>query len=328
MIGNMARRASRGSNRLVRSAKAQWRRVWLERMLQELDAVVPPLKSGPVDITQIRYSRAGVLIASLRDGHGAEMVLRAAFDAAGREDLARNHRTITCLAALQLRDNTARLLPAPLGMGHHGTATWQLERRLSGSTATALGGSYVEEAFSALGEIHQIDGHEVTLDQWAIDRLLLDAGDVRSSPRTEVSGTDRILDRIRVGLDGRVTQLGRVHGDLWPGNLLVNGVSGRLTGIVDWDRSNATAPAVLDRLHLELTIRKHRDRRELGEVLAGDLRAGRGLAEAEDAGMAEALRLLYWLHFASLHLNRFPALARDAWWWKHNVTPILEQYNR
>ncbi|MGZ4174214.1 MAG: phosphotransferase family protein, partial [Solirubrobacteraceae bacterium] len=93
---------------------------------------------------------------------------------------------------------------------------------------------------------------------------------------------ERLRDELHAGLAGWAGRAGAIHGDYWLGNLLFAGAGAGAgagerdeapAGIVDWD---AWAPLELplhDVLHLLLNTRGMRTRRELGEVLADQLRA-------------------------------------------------------
>ena len=80
-----------------------------------------------------------------------------------------------------------------------------------------LGGATWPEAFSAIFRAHVADAERFGID---------------------VRGKE-LLDVLERGQDAlaKVTQPSLVHNDLWPGNVLLDPASGRVTGIVDWERA-------------------------------------------------------------------------------------------
>jgi hypothetical protein len=141
---------------------------------------------------------------------------------------------------------------------------------------------------------------------------------------TEVS--DRALDRV-----GGLPHVA-VHGDFWPGNLLVS--RGHLTGVVDWDAFRASGPAGVDLLHLVATQERRRRGQQLGpQVLCRPWSQPRFTSVAgpywkavgADPGPGEldALGVLWWLDQVAGTLTRRPAMARDGRWVDVNVTGVL-----
>jgi len=80
-----------------------------------------------------------------------------------------------------------------------------------------LGGATWPEAFSAIFRAHVADAERFGID---------------------VRG-DELLAVLERGQDAlaQVTTPSLVHNDLWPGNVLLDPASGRVTGIVDWERA-------------------------------------------------------------------------------------------
>jgi hypothetical protein len=119
------------------------------------------------------------------------------------------------------------------------------------------------------------------------------------------------------------------HGDLWTGNVLVDGE--RLTGVVDWDSwSPARLPGV-DLLHLLATERRISTRAALGEVWLqrpwdDPVFVAAAVEHWPDWGGDPAARRLvgvaWWLGQLAGDLRRNPALGDDGRWVARNVTAV------
>ena len=153
-----------------------------------------------------------------------------------------------------------------------------------------------------------------------------------------------ITSAIASDLGGRTLDVGWIHGDLWPANVLVTADGGPISGIVDWDSAERDELGLHDRLHLAVTTRRLVERKDAGAVIAGLLSNGSWTADdrlvldlpAEDAGglgdargeglsglPARTALWLYWLRFVESNLARRPALASDRAWLTANVRQVL-----
>lgn len=91
-------------------------------------------------------------------------------------------------------------------------------------------------------------------------------------------GTDADLacvEGLRRGLAGFPVPASVVHGDFWPGNLLVS--NGQVSGVIDWEMARLDGPATRDLAHFAITYSLYLDRHTRpGHRVAGHpgLRAG------------------------------------------------------
>ncbi|MFN8567188.1 MAG: aminoglycoside phosphotransferase family protein [Kouleothrix sp.] len=81
--------------------------------------------------------------------------------------------------------------------------------------------------------------------------------------RDKLQSVEALLRRRLIGSE---LPFGWVHGDFWPGNLLVR-PAGELSGIIDWDRALPGQLPLLDILHLFAYMRKMHRHIELGEAI-------------------------------------------------------------
>jgi aminoglycoside phosphotransferase (APT) family kinase protein len=125
-----------------------------------------------------------------------------------------------------------------------------------------------------------------------------------------------------------------VHGDYWPGNVLVSEDGSTVTGIVDWSLAEPGLPPLHDTIDLILFARRIRQRRDVGFIARAMLEDPR-LDPAEDyvirtAGLgwpddSSGLRLaivLAWLR----HIGSVAGVGghvQNPWWVHQNLDPML-----
>jgi aminoglycoside phosphotransferase (APT) family kinase protein len=141
---------------------------------------------------------------------------------------------------------------------------------------------------------------------------------------------------LRDALAGRRVAVSWVHGDFVPGNILVDPVARRVTGIVDWELARPADLPLVDVATVLLAARMQMSRDELGRVVCDFLAGGRWSAEEErlldeaGAGLpgepidARALVLLCWLRHVSGNLAKASGYARHERWVRGNVAPVAE----
>jgi hypothetical protein len=158
--------------------------------------------------------------------------------------------------------------------------------------------------------------------------------------RSTVLAVERLRDELHAALADWTGRAGGIHGDYWLGNLLfTDGDAGgeKPAGIIDWD---AWAPLELplhDVLHLLLHTRQMRTRRELGDVVARQLRESEWSAQerqlltrsktwSREGSLRERHAvLLYWLRQTAMHARQQPRQVgyRYRLWERRNVLPVV-----
>ncbi len=243
------------------------------------------------------------------------------------------HRAQRALAALAARPGLARwrvIAPRPLAAGTLRGRAFVAESVLPGSPADAalLAGHEVEsflgETTTAIGALHAATARAVTVD----DALLAAWVD---APLARLTGVSRhreealccLRDELRGALAGRRVQTAFVHGDLWPGNVLI-AADGTVSGIIDWEAAQECGLPAIDRAHLLITTRALVQRRELGAVVVDLLAAPTGShAAARHALSMRTTVLLAWLHHVAGNLAKADRYARRRRWLRRNVHPVL-----
>jgi hypothetical protein len=142
----------------------------------------------------------------------------------------------------------------------------------------------------------------------------------------------RLRDELRSELTSRAVTAAGTHGNLWLGNTLCSPGDGRVTGIINWERSRADLP-VVELMHLVCTTRAFVERQELGAVVRDVITAG-GLREDEAAlvrtapGAGEVSPrtavLIMWLRHVHGYAQRAAGTRPSDLWLSHNVHQVLE----
>jgi O-antigen/teichoic acid export membrane protein len=142
----------------------------------------------------------------------------------------------------------------------------------------------------------------------------------------------RLADTLDADLDGRALRWTWVHGDLWPGNVLLSQEL-QVTGIVDWEAAQPDGLAVVDIAFLVLCGRQQASGRTLGSVarrlidgrdeLTG---AERALLDAvcppgETIATADAVRMA-WLDHIALRSSQVTPRPYGLWT-RHTIRPVL-----
>jgi hypothetical protein len=283
-----------------------------------LDAVIDAA-GGASEPRRIRAGAGGTLLLRTRLGDGTPAVLRVA-RAATRGDPAVAADTLDRLAGVAFA-------PRLLGRGVVAGASWSTEEALPGRRPGTLTRDVVCEVASACASLPRCAApptapvEDVLGAALCLPRL---AGDLR-----------RLADLLRPRLDD-IPAIGR-HGDLWAGNLMVDG--GALRGIVDWDAAHRHGVPGADLVQLVGTDMRRRGRRSLGRaVIERPWRSGafaaatagywRALRMAPTEELLDTAGIAWWA--AEIHhtLLRFPQRASDPRWVAENVAAALPGLTR
>lgn len=213
-------------------------------------------------------------------------------------------------------------IPRLLGRGVTAGFRWTLESRVGGRIPRRLTIPLLHDAAALVARLpRDVDAPGAfTRDLATIAALL---------PHHLAASGARAAD-----IAAAVTDLPAVmaHGDLWRGNLLVEG--GHLSGVVDWDSWQPDAVPGVDPLHLVTTEERHRKRHPLGTVArtrpwrsahfaAATTDYWRALRCRPDAVTLDAIGWAWWAAQIAADLRRRPALAGNSRWVSENVDPLF-----
>jgi aminoglycoside phosphotransferase (APT) family kinase protein len=189
--------------------------------------------------------------------HPFSAYLKIARSKAAAASLSAQSRTLAELHSASSLGDWRGMLPRILASGMVDESAYILESAVSGSPLTGLTRSRVwrpalRGAVAAVRRLHEIDGEmrvvdEELLGDW-VDSALETVLRLSTSWPAErhVEAVELLRRRLQRGLLGRTVWVCRTHGDFSPNNVLADVSSGRITGVIDWDRSLPDQPAFLD----------------------------------------------------------------------------------
>lgn len=300
-------------------------------------------------IQRMEFTETGMVVAFLGPPAGAPTaVMKLPVSREGVQTMYRQLAVLESLHSDQRLVEWRRLCPRPLAHGEFEGQPYLVESAFSGVPAhrvihsPALRVGMQVAAASVIGELHRRTASVVLvdaalLDLW-VDRPLhvlegLPAIQLRGRDRREA--IRRLADELRGSLGGRRLAVSWVHGDFWPGNLLLVPGSTQPAGIVDWDMAAPNELPSHDLLHLLLYTRKLVRTQELGDVvraaLAGEEWAPheQAILESATCGLSgdqvseRALLLIYWLRHVAANLAQGPAYSRNWLWLVRNIEVVL-----
>jgi hypothetical protein len=137
-------------------------------------------------------------------------------------------------------------------------------------------------------------------------------------------------------LRGHSFAVGWVHGDFWPGNILVNPDNNQVVGLVDWEDFETDFPPSLDLVNMMVSMRRSKSKKELGAIVVDLLKEGawypheQAIWDSEEEKLdgnylplREAL-LLFWLHHISIGLKKSWRYAVNPLWVYGNFVTVLK----
>lgn len=293
-----------------------------------------------------------VVLSAVRSGTGAAIV--EVGPAAGppvlvvklppSQGAAGLHRAATAMRALrddQRLGDLAPLIPAPLGDGAINGQAYAVEGALpgiDGNLCLAAPGARVKillDAAAAIGRLHHPTCRTVTVDAATLHAWTDGPARVVAEVAADPGRVAAVAGEIRRAFAGRQVLLSWIHGDYWPGNLLLAPDDGAVAGIVDWEWAIPDALPLHDLLHLVVYTRMEVGRVEMGTVVRSlldgavwdpveerILDCAPAIGPREPA-LARAMLQLFWLRHVSLSLVQSPQYARSWVWLARNVDQVL-----
>lgn len=183
--------------------------------------------------------------------------LKMARSVAAADGLLAQRRTLMELQGNDALGSFTELLPKELAFGDSHGKPYIIEVAMPGVPAHHLESPSAWEAsvgaaiasitplHTATGSLRHVD--EALFSKW-VDPALQTMASLSTSWSTEYhfERIDLLRRRLQRELLGRTLWVSRTHGDFSPNNVLADPQSGRITAIVDWDRSAVDQPAFVD----------------------------------------------------------------------------------
>jgi aminoglycoside phosphotransferase (APT) family kinase protein len=301
----------------------------------------PPLNTWRVHRSE--WTESDVAVISVGPpGAPAALVLKLARADAGATALRRQSMVLGALRAAPALGAWRSLLPAMLSQGEVDGHLYSVEGALPGrDMRRVLSGSPGQKdavlfsAAEAIAELHRRTARPVLVDPERVDQW---TGLSLRTLRT-ATGQDGQIARLSgllvAGLVGRALGAGWIHGDFWPGNLLVAPDGTTVTGIVDWDLAAPDELPTHDLLNLVVSTRQLAEAWELGDIVRMWLQQDRRLEREraliralapfplDDPAFERAIVLLFWLRFVASYIGKSPNRAGSGWWMAKNVDGVL-----
>ena len=309
-------------------------------ILAELPDEVSGPGSGAWSVHEARPTDTGIAVVKAgRVAGETEIVVKVATAARVGAQLRRHWGAARALRADPRLAAWGQFVPEVLATGETDGMCYVVERAFSGVPATtwlgdeARRGEVLKDGLSTIAGLHRLTSDTTVVDDDTLERwLTIPLNGLRRLGRPW-RGLERIGGELREFLSGRSVEVSWIHGDYWPGNVLVDEASLSLRGVVDWECAADGELPAHDVFHFVLFTRSMLDRTDLG-LLVRDLLRGRAstgpereqLEQAVPHGDPEWFRtvlLLYWLRHLAAHLSQ-PATGTNRWVWaRRNVTPVL-----
>ena len=312
----------------VRTAlrRAGWRsaprRGWVAAITPQLVAAAEPaagLPGGDWFTEAVTLTDTAVVVAVARcRATGRRRVVKMPCTAEGAESLRRQTAVLTALHADTRLAGWVDVVPRHRTRGEIAGHLYWIEDAVPGTPVpdAALRNPVFAAAVRLIEDLHARTGDERTVEAtdvaaW-VDQplsLLRSFYAAQHRPGPSIAALGRLSARLSDELAGRRIRTSWIHGDFWPGNMLISGSA--VTGVVDWDQAEPHQLPLQDLLHLSLFTVRVRERRELGDVVVRCLRDGladvTGVPRPQLDGWLGDLShtsavLLFWLRHVSLYI--------------------------
>ena len=296
-----------------------------DRRLREARALLPAIlghEAGSVEVADERITSTGMAVVTTAGASGnARLVIKIPMTDEASAGLLRESEVLRLLHGDERLGRWRELLPRPLAEGNAARRAYRVDAALPGRappapSGPAARGRLLEVAADAIHALHDrsattMHGDAELAERW-VDAPLDDLWP-RRARRGRSSRVEHLRDELHGAVLGGRFETSWVHGDFWPGNLLLAEDGMRVGGIVDWDAAAFPALALHDVLHLVLYTRRMTTGQELGALVRSRLRGEpwaedeRGLLERCPGWGGLSRRhalLLYWLRQVSAHARQ------------------------
>lgn len=314
---------------------------------------VPPDPTVPHPSTWSVLSATWTLTNVVVIGVGTEKRLLALLklpqNPSGLESLRRHTGALDALYAdARLRDMYS-LLPSVIAEGEVNHQPFLVEKALPGRELRTIPShqpAYMAACTAAatmIGQFHRLTSATMRIDEAIMSRwidepvtLIQRLSAVLPYDLGYTAPLDRAAADLRHALLGRDVTVSWIHGDFWPGNVLVNRDGTSLSGLIDWDLAAPNELPMHDVLQLVMhTPRLIANRYELADTVRRLLEGAdwthdeRTLLDAAGAKLPmddvekRAMLLLYWLRYIATYLSKCPERGGDDAWMKKNIERML-----
>jgi O-antigen/teichoic acid export membrane protein len=272
-----------------------------------------------------------VAVMVVRGPHGEPGVLKVAADGRQAASLYREAQVLSLLRTDERLGGWRGLLPEPLDAGRVDGGAFLLTSRLPGRMLAPNAARRLAPAAAyTLAPLHSIGRTVREVDDTLLNMWVDEPAERIARAIDGNGGLGRLKAVLRSDLAGRRVTLGWTHGDFYPGNLL-SGISGKVTGIVDWTQAREQDLLALDLMFWLLTVRAPGQPLEFGARVAAELERRWTPAECRliatvtdsDPMTRRTLLLLSWLRHVAGNLGKSDRYAGSVLWSRRNISPVL-----
>jgi len=278
----------------------------------------------------------------------AEAVLRISKNSEQAERLRREGELLARIRADQRLGDWCSVIPKRLSEGEIQGHRYAVESKLPGNDGRSLMSDTKEivgmqiAAAGMIGKLHQRTAASVVVDsgvleRWVDERLLQIQHLNRTTPwfaRFEAK-IGLLGTQLHDALEGRTLAVSWIHGDFWPGNILITPDGNTLTGIVDWEFATSDELPLHDLVFFLLSTRAMVQGCLLGDIVrawiggAGWTPHERAVLNSLDMSLQgddadeRTMVLLVWLRHIAIELTNYPSHGRHWMWVGKNVEGVL-----
>jgi hypothetical protein len=327
--------------RVLRAGPATWRQcaslrhrnraaALAPRVLRQLGEEATCWVAGPVLISSTRTA----VVPLGPPGNAPVAMAKLPGTPGGVTSQQREGRALAMLAVEPAIGDFTRLLPLRITSGHVGPHQYVVERAIPGIAADAAGASAAVTAACAIAVLHERTAHTAVVGDALLSRWVDQRVDLLNRATRRRHVVERLRMRLHAAWAGRRVEIGWVHGDFWPGNVIVDPATGSTAGIIDWEWASADELPAQDLVYACVHARMRADGAELGDVVADMLEhpswtaAERALFDAAaapvEAGIDPDVLLLVWLRQIAANLVQAPSIAYNPVWVRRNVASVLQ----
>lgn len=264
----------------------------------------------------------GAAVVTVRAG-GREYVVRIVPPGGGQEVVRRNHSGLVELRrALAARPALLRLVPDPVFAESHGPVLLLGETRLAGTLAWKVASGALAPALHGNALAFLAALRDATVDAAPSDRDGL--ARLFDEDLARLDGAAFVGDSVRRMLGGELRAAAGAlaeievrrhtsHGDFGYGNVLVDARDGRIEGVIDWDTARISDLPGVDRVNLEIQIRRVDFRESFPEAVESVWRGGAARDVLEGPGGPARARALFGVGVCRYVLRSlsYPAVYRE-----------------
>lgn len=353
MPASLARRVQPRVGELQRRWDVRMRIARARKLVPHILGSIPPdpaiAHPSTWSVLTATWTLTNVVVIGLGTDKRLLAVLKLPQNPSGLESLRRHTSVLDTLGAdARLRD-VHSLLPRVIAEGEINQQPFLVEKALPGRELRTIPfnqPAYMTACTAAaamIGQFHRLTSTTIRIDEATLRRwidepvtLIQRLSAVLSSDLGYAGQLDRVAADLRATLLGRDVTVSWIHGDFWPGNVLVASDSTTLTGLIDWDLAAPNELPMHDVLQIVMhTPRLIAHRYELADTVrsllegAGWTHDERVLLDAAGARLPiddtekRGMLLLYWLRYIATYLSKCPERGSDEAWMKKNIERML-----